>query len=79
MRDRRTDVLLVPGDVTWFKAGLLDLEPLGISRVVLIARSAPARCHVRHDRTDVMWPLRATFRSKQDTKKKGTHVGAIAI
>ena len=60
-RDEHTDVLLVPCHVTRFKARLLDLEPFGIGRVVLVACSIYARCHVRHDRTDVVWPLHATI------------------
>lgn len=60
IQDRRTNVLLVPSNVTWFKAGLLDLEPLGIGRVVLVACGAPARRHVCHERANVMWPLHMT-------------------
>lgn len=58
----RTDVLLVPCDVTRFKASFLDLEPLGIGWVVLVACGVDARRHVGHERPHVMRPLNATFR-----------------
>lgn len=59
-RPGRTDVLLVPGGIARFETRLLDLEPLGVRRVVLVAGSVSARRHVGHDRTNVVRPLHAT-------------------
>ena len=53
----RTNIQLPPPRTVALLAGLVDLEPVGVRRVVLVARRALAQRHVRHERAGVVRPL----------------------
>ncbi len=53
----RTDVLLDPGRAVALLADFVDLEPLSVRSIKLVARRVPAGRHVREHRAGVVWPL----------------------